>query len=41
MTRKAIFDVVRSRRDFLRNDVRIQRITKNILDRMIATKTAQ
>ena len=28
------------RRDFLRNDARIQRITKNILDRMIATKIA-
>jgi hypothetical protein len=27
------------RRDFTRNDVRIQRITKNVLDRMIATKT--
>ena len=27
------------RRDFLRNDARIQRITHNILDRMIATKT--
>ena len=26
------------RKDFLRNDARIQRITKNILDRMIATK---
>ena len=28
------------RKDFLRNDARIQRITKNILDRMIATKIA-
>ena len=26
------------RKDFMRNDARIQRITKNILDRMIATK---
>jgi hypothetical protein len=26
------------RRDFLRNDARIQRITKNVLDRMIAIK---
>ena len=29
------------RRDFLASDARIQRITKNILDRMIATKTVQ
>ena len=26
------------RKDFLRNDARIQRITKNVLDRMIAVK---
>jgi hypothetical protein len=26
------------RRDFRRNDQRIQRITKNVLDRMIAAK---
>jgi hypothetical protein len=29
------------RRDFLRNDARIQRITKNVLDRMIAVKVAR
>jgi hypothetical protein len=28
------------RRDFLRNDVRIQRITKNLLDRMIRIRIA-
>ena len=29
------------RKDFLRNDARIQRITKNILDRMIAVRVVQ
>jgi hypothetical protein len=29
------------RKDFLRNDPRIQRITRNILDRMINTKIAE
>ena len=29
------------RKDFRRNNVRIQRITKNILDRMMETKPAQ